>query len=80
MRIKIKEKQVGKWFNLVAGYAAADNQGGAIPIALDKSNLFKYQLRRNGTTSVPEEFTLIVETNADGNDVYSAMSWEEVSS
>lgn len=65
---------------LVAGYAAADNQGGAIPIALDKSNLFKYQLRRNGTTSVPEEFTLIVETNADGNDVYSAMSWEEVSS
>jgi hypothetical protein len=65
---------------LTAGYIAADNQGAAIPVNLDKSNLFKYQLRRNGTTSAPEEFTLIVETNANGNDVYSAMSWEEVSS
>jgi hypothetical protein len=64
---------------LTAGYIAADNQGAAIPANLDKSNLFKYQLRRNGTTSAPEEFTLIVETNASGNDVYSAMSWEEVS-
>jgi len=64
---------------LTAGYIAADNKGAAIPVDLNKSNLFKYQLRRNGTTSAPEEFTLIVETNANGNDVYSAMSWEEVS-
>jgi hypothetical protein len=65
---------------LTAGYIAADNKGAAIPVDLNKSNLFKYQLRRNGTTSAPEEFTLIVETNANGNDVYSAISWEEVSS
>jgi hypothetical protein len=63
---------------LAVGYTSADRIGAAIPLALDKSNLFKYQLRRNGTTSAPEEFTLIVETNANGNDVYSAMSWEEV--
>ena len=64
---------------VAAGYIAADNQGTALPIVLGKSDLFKYQLRRNGSTSVPEEFTLVVQAKNSGDDVYAAMDWEEVS-
>jgi hypothetical protein len=64
---------------IAAGYIAADNQGTALPIMLSKGDLFKYQLRRNGSTSVPEEFTLVVQAKNSGDDVYAAMDWEEVS-
>lgn len=64
---------------VAAGYIAADNQGTALPIVLGKGDLFKYQLRRNGSTSVPEEFTLVVQAKNSGDDVYAAMDWEEVS-
>lgn len=64
---------------LAAGYISTDNQGASVPVVIDKSNLFRYQLRRNGTTSSPEEFTVIVETNANGNDIYAEVGWEEVS-
>jgi hypothetical protein len=46
---------------------------------LGKGDLFKYQLRRNGSTSVPEEFTLVVQAKNSGDDVYAAIDWEEVS-
>jgi len=64
---------------IAAGYIAADNQGAALPIALGKGDLFKYQLRRNGSTSVPQEFTLVVQAKNSGDDVYASMDWEEVS-
>ena len=63
---------------LAKGYISSTNQS-ANSIDILKAALFQFQLGRNGFTSTPEEFSILVETKAAGDDVYAALDWEEIS-
>lgn len=63
---------------LAKGYVASTTQS-SVSLNILKEALFNFQLRRNSFTSTPEEFSLLVETKAAGDDVYAALDWEEIS-
>jgi hypothetical protein len=63
---------------LAKGYISSTTQSNnAIDIL--KEALFQFQLQRNGFTSTPEEFSLLVQTKVAGDDVYASIDWEEIS-
>jgi len=63
---------------LTAGYVSADTQSkNALEIAT--KSLFMYQLERDSFTSTPTEFVLAVASKTDGDKVWAAMDWEEIS-
>jgi hypothetical protein len=63
---------------LAKGYISSTTQS-SVSLNILKEALFNFQLRRDGFTSTPEEFSLLVETKTAGDDVYSALDWEEIS-
>lgn len=63
---------------LAKGYISSTTQS-SVSLNILKEALFNFQLRRNGFTSTPEEFSLLVETKAAGDDVYAALDFEEIS-
>ena len=63
---------------LAKGYISSTTQS-SVSLNILKEALFNFQLRRDGFTSTPEEFSLLVETKAAGDDVYAALDWEEIS-
>jgi hypothetical protein len=60
------------------GYLASSNQGST-SVDISKEALFAFQLKRNGLTNLPEEFSLVVETKVAGHDVYGSLDFEEIS-
>lgn len=60
------------------GYFASSNQGST-SIDILKEALFAFQLKRNGLTNSPEEFSLVVETKVAGHNVYGSLDFEEIS-
>lgn len=63
---------------LAKGYISSTTQSNnAIDIL--KEALFQFQLQRNGFTSTPEEFSLLVQTKVAGDGVYASIDWEEIS-
>ncbi len=63
---------------LAKGYISSTTQSNN-PINILRAALFQFQLQRDGFTSTPEEFTLLVQTKTAGDDVYAAIDWEEIS-
>jgi len=63
---------------LAKGYISSTTQSTA-PLNILKEALFNFQLRRDGLTGTPENFTLTVQTKVAGDDVYAALDWEEIS-
>jgi hypothetical protein len=63
---------------LAQGYIASTTQSNS-PIDILKAALFQFQLERDSFTSTPEEFSILVQTKAAGDDVYAALDWEEIS-
>lgn len=63
---------------LAKGYISSTTQG-ANSLDILKEALFQFQLRRDGLTNTPEEFSLLVETKVAGDDVYAAIDFEEIS-
>jgi hypothetical protein len=63
---------------LAKGYISSTTQG-ANSLDILKEALFQFQLRRNGLTNTPEEFSLLVESKVAGDDVYGAIDFEEIS-
>lgn len=63
---------------LAMGFIGADAQGST-PLNILKSEMLKFQLRRNGLTNTPEEFTLLVQGKTSGDTVYASLDWEEIS-
>jgi len=63
---------------LARGYISSTTQS-SVSLNILKEALFNFQLRRNGFTGTPEEFSLLVETKTAGDDVYAALDWEEIS-
>lgn len=61
---------------LTAGYTVGSNQGSTVS-ALDRANLFEYQLERNSFTSTPFELILIASTDNAGADVLASLGWQE---
>jgi hypothetical protein len=53
--------------------------GGQSLTAKLEDGLFRYQLERNGLTSTPTTFTLVVAAKANGDKVLASIDWEEVS-
>ena len=62
---------------LTAGYSVGSNQGSTIS-ALDRANLFEYQLERNTFTSTPFEMILIASTDNAGADILASLGWQEI--
>jgi len=61
------------------GYFSAANQS-TNSVDILKEALFKFQLERNGLTSTPYEFSVLVATNSStGSAVFGAVDWEEIS-
>jgi hypothetical protein len=44
-----------------------------------EDGIFRYQLERNGLTSTPTTFTLVVSSKANGDKVLASLDWEEIS-
>ena len=63
---------------LAKGYISSTTQS-TNPIDILKAALFQFQLRRDGLTSTPEEFSVLVESKVAGDDVYASLDWEEIS-
>lgn len=63
---------------LAKGYISSTTQG-ANSLDILKEALFQFQLRRDGLTNTPEEFSLLVESKVAGDDVYAAIDFEEIS-
>ena len=63
---------------LAKGYISSTTQG-ANALDILKEALFQFQLRRDGLTNTPEEFSLLVQTKVAGDDVYGAIDFEEIS-
>lgn len=62
---------------LAQGYVVGSNQGSTAT-AVDRTNLFKFQLEREPFTSTPYEFTVVVNVNSGSSDVVASINWEEV--
>jgi len=62
---------------LASGFFNASNQGTS-QIDISKESLFKFQLERNGLTSTPFEFTLVIASDSGSDTVVAALDWEEV--
>ena len=63
---------------LAKGYISSTTQG-ANSLDILKEALFQFQLRRDGLTNTPEEFSLLVQSKVAGDDVYGAIDFEEIS-
>jgi hypothetical protein len=63
---------------LASGYIGVTNQATQ-SLDILKEALFKFQLTRNGLTSVPEPLSIIAAGAANGDDVLASMDWEEIS-
>lgn len=59
------------------GYVSGSTQGNS-PVDLGGSDLFKYQLERNGLSSTPVELTVLAAASANNADAYCAVNWDEV--
>jgi hypothetical protein len=64
--------------NILAGGFAAGASNGANTIDVDKEQLFRFQLERDGFTNTPFELTLIVATENNGSDVLGSIDIEEI--
>ena len=62
---------------LAQGYVVGSNQGSTAT-AVDRTNLFKFQLEREPFTSTPYEFTVIVTVDSGSSEVVAAIDWEEI--
>ena len=63
---------------LAAGFISANTQGQNV-LELTTDQLFKYQLERDSFTGTPTELIFAVGSKSDGDTVFSALDWEEVS-
>lgn len=63
---------------LSAGYISSNTQSNQ-PLEIATDQLFKYQLERNSFTSTPTELIFAVASKNDGDTVYAALTWEEIS-
>lgn len=63
---------------LAKGYISSTTQS-SVSLNILKEALFNFQLERNGFTSTPEEFSILVQAKTAGDDVYAALDWEEIS-
>tara|TARA_E500000318_G_scaffold21086_1_gene21587 strand:- start:4738 stop:6018 length:1281 start_codon:yes stop_codon:yes gene_type:complete len=62
---------------LAQGYVIGSNQGSTAT-AVDRTNLFKFQLEREPFTSTSYELTVVVSVDSGSSDVVAAIDWEEV--
>jgi len=62
---------------LAQGYVVGSNQGSTAT-AVDRTNLFKFQLEREPFTPTPYEFTVVVNVDSGSSDVVASINWEEV--
>jgi hypothetical protein len=62
---------------LAQGYVVGSNQGSTAT-AVDRTNLFKFQLEREPFTPTPYELTVVVTADSGSSDVVAAIDWEEV--
>jgi hypothetical protein len=62
---------------LASGFFNASNQGTS-QIDISKESLFKFQLERNGLTSTPFEFTLVIASDSSSDTVVASLDWEEI--
>ena len=62
---------------LAQGYVVGSNQGSTAT-AVDRTNLFKFQLEREPFTSTPYELTVVVSVDSGSSDVVAGIDWEEV--
>jgi hypothetical protein len=62
---------------LASGFFNATNQGKS-QIDIPKDALFKFQLERNGLTSTPFEFTMIIASSGSSDTIVASMDWEEI--
>jgi hypothetical protein len=60
----------------VSGFVTVTNQASA-PVSLG-DGVFKYQLERNSFNGTNTVFMIAVQTSKAGDDVYSAIDWEEI--
>jgi hypothetical protein len=63
---------------LAKGYVSSTRQS-TNSLDILKEALFQFQLRRDGLTGTPEEFTLLAETKTAGDDFWGAIDFEEIS-
>ena len=69
---------VGSGRIIAGGYFSSSTQSKT-QVAIDSSNLFKFQLERNPFTSTAYEFTLVVTSKTADTNVYASLDWEEIS-
>lgn len=63
---------------MTAGYFSADTQSKNV-IELPSADFFKYQLERDSFTATPTEFIVEVAGRTNGDKIWAALDWEEVS-
>lgn len=62
---------------LASGYTSSSNQG--VPtVTINKENLFRFQLERNGLTNTPFTLSLAVASATATQTIFGGMDWEEV--
>lgn len=63
---------------LAKGYISATTQS-ANALDILKQALFQFQLKRNGLTGTPEEFSLLMQARVADDIVWGSIDWEEIS-
>jgi hypothetical protein len=63
---------------LASGYFTS-TASTSVSVDILRAALFSNQLERNGLTSTPYEFTIVMAASANNKNVFASMDWEEVS-
>jgi hypothetical protein len=63
---------------LASGYFTS-TASTSVSVDILRAALFSNQLERNGLTSTPYEFTIVMAANANNKNVFASMDWEEIS-
>lgn len=62
---------------VASGYTSSSNQG--VPtVTINKDNLFRFQLERNGLTGTPYSLSLSVTAATATQTIFGSMDWEEI--
>jgi hypothetical protein len=63
---------------LASGYFTS-TASTSVSVDILRAALFSNQLERNGLTSTPYEFTIVMAASANNKNVFGSMDWEEIS-
>lgn len=61
----------------ISGFNTQTNQASSV-IELSRDDLFRFQLQRNSFTSTALEFTLCVASDGNGDTMFGAIDWQEI--